>query len=483
MKGPKLPEWISKPVDQVPSRAWPDPLAPFPGRHSAADTGASQLGPAPDASSRPDRGFDIEATSHEGRGLGRAGVIHTAHGDIRTPAFIPVGTKADVKGLVPEMIAGTGAQAVLANAYHLYLQPGSDIVDEAGGFGAFMHWPGPTFTDSGGFQVLSMGAGFKKVLTAEFAGGSMSSEGASALAGNGGQGQVPAEFVRRQREAVKQSKAVVDDDGVVFSSHIDGSKHRFNPEVSLRIQHQLGADIMFAFDELTSLSHPRSYQLESLDRTEAWARRCLVEHKALTEARTHRPYQQLWGVIQGADYQDLRIRAARTLGEMEEDGQSFDGFGIGGALRKDQLGEIVSWATSELPDNKGRHLLGISEPFDLFEAVDAGIDTFDCVNPSRVARNAAIYTPQGRFNLTNARYARDFAPLVEGCGCYTCQNFTRSYVRHLFKAKEILAATLATIHNEWFTVRLVDAIRTALVDGRLGDFREEMLGTFYGRGV
>lgn len=453
---------------------------------------------------RPDRGFEIEASSDEGRGLGRAGIISTSHGPIQTPAFIPVGTKADVKGLVPEMIAGLGAQAVLANAYHLYLQPGADIVDEAGGLGRFMHWDGPTYTDSGGFQVLSMGAGFKKVLTEEFAGSTNLSATANPslhqgkVRRKGKDDSVPSTrpsssstrgdeldpaFLRRQRDAIKASKAVVDEDGVVFSSHINGSKHRFTPEVSIQIQHQLGADIMFAFDELTSLSHPRSYQLESLDRTEAWARRCLREHRKQTEARPHRPYQQLWGVVQGADYQDLRIRAASTLAKMEEEGTTFDGFGIGGALRKDRLGEIVSWATAQLPRDKGRHLLGISEPYDLFEAVAAGIDTFDCVNPSRVARNGAIYTPSGRFNLTNARFARDFTPLVEGCGCYTCTYFTRAYVRHLFKAKEILAATLATIHNEWFTVQLVAAIRQALLDGRLLDFREEMLGTFYGRAV
>lgn len=490
-----MTEWISAPVPVNPSAGWPNPREAFPvfGKREVAGGAAAAVSPSPlpaaspspspspsPVAERSDRGFDVEARSEEGRSLARAGVIHTAHGDIATPAFIPVGTKADVKGIVPEMLLGLGAQAVLANAYHLYLLPGSDIVDEAGGLGEFMNWSGPSYTDSGGFQVLSMGAGFKKVLTAEFAGDSMSKVGGSADAATG---EVPAELLKRQREAVKESKAVVDEDGVVFSSHIDGSKHRFNPEISLRIQHQLGADIMFAFDELTSLSHPRSYQLESLDRTEAWARRCLVEHARQTQARPHRPYQQLWGVVQGADYQDLRVRAARNLAEMEENGTTFDGFGIGGALRKEQLGEIVSWATAELPENKGRHLLGISEPFDLFEAVDAGIDTFDCVNPSRVARNGAIYTPTGRFNITNARFARDFSPLVEGCGCYTCTNYTRAYVRHMFKAKEILASTLATIHNEWFTVRLVDAIRASIAQGRLMDFRAEVLGQFYGRNL
>lgn len=470
-----MAEWIARPLEVTAPQTWPHPMGSFPTRNpSQCVVGSPQRG----STTRTDRGFDVDHASPEGRGLGRAGTIHTAHGDIRTPAFIPVGTKADVKGLVPEMLLGVGAQAVLANAYHLYLLPGSDVVDAAGGLGNFMHWQGPTYTDSGGFQVLSMGAGFKKVLTAEFAGTSM-----SAVDAEGTLGEVPEEVLKRQRQAVKESKAVVDEDGVVFSAHTDGSKHRFNPEISLRIQHQLGADIMFAFDELTSLSHPRSYQVESLDRTEAWARRCLAEHRKQTCERPHRPYQQLWGVVQGADYQDLRVRAAQNLARMDEDGTTFDGFGIGGALRKDRLGEIVSWATAELPQGKGRHLLGISEPYDLFEAVDAGIDTFDCVNPSRVARNGAIYSPTGRFNITNARFARDFSPLVEGCGCYTCTNYTRAYVRHLFKAKEILAATLATIHNEWFTVRLVDAIRQAIIDENLLEFRADMLGRFYGRVV
>ena len=409
----------------------------------------------------PDRGFDIGTQLQSGPGLGRTGVIHTAHGDISTPAFIPVGTKANVKALVPEMVRDLGGQAVLANAYHLYLQPGDDIVDHAGGLGSFMNWPAPTYTDSGGFQVLSLGAGFKKVLSEEFSGGA----------------KVDDPRVRMQ--AVDASRAVVDDDGVIFRSHIDGTSHRFTPEVSMRIQHHLGADIMFAFDELTSILHPRDYQEESLDRTEAWARRCLDEHALLTTKRADKPYQQLWGVVQGAQYEDLRRRAARTLAQMNRDGWAFDGFGVGGALEKENLGTIVSWVCEELPEDKPRHLLGISEPDDFFAAIAAGADTFDCVNPSRVARNAAIYTPDGRFNITNARFARDFTPLVEGCGCYTCTHYTRAYVRHLFKAKEILASTLATIHNEWFTVRLVDAIRSSIHSGTFDEFRSDMLGRFH----
>jgi len=392
--------------------------------------------------------------------LGRTGTIHTAHGTISTPAFIPVGTKANVKALTPEMVRDLGAQAVLANAYHLYLQPGSDIVDEAGGFGQFMNWSGPTYTDSGGFQVLSLGAGFKKVLSQEFS------------------GKADPTDPKVQMQAIKASNAVVDDDGVIFSSHIDGTKHRFNPEVSMGIQHQLGSDIMFAFDELTSLLHPRSYQEESLERTHAWAARCLAEHKRLTDERSHKPYQQLWGVIQGAQWEDLRRSAARTMADMEVDGQRFDGFGVGGALEKENLGTIVSWVCEELGEDRPRHLLGISEPEDLFAGVAAGADTFDCVNPSRVARNAAIYTPDGRFNITNARFKRDFTPLVEGCGCYTCTHYTRAYLHHLFKAKEILSATLATIHNEWFTLRLVDGIRASIEEGCFDEFRSDMLGRY-----
>lgn len=244
------------------------------------------------------------------------------------------------------------------------------------------------------------------------------------------------------------------------------------------IQHQLGADIMFAFDELTSLLHPRDYQIESLERTHAWARRCLAEHRRLTSERAGKPYQQLWGVIQGAQWEDLRREAARTMADMEVGGQHFDGFGVGGALEKENLGTIVSWVCEELGEDRPRHLLGISEPEDLFAGVAAGADTFDCVNPSRVARNAAIYSPDGRFNITNARFKRDFTPLVQGCECYTCTHYTRAYIHHLFKAKEILSSTLATIHNEWFTLRLVDGIRASIEDGCFEEFRSDMLGRY-----
>jgi queuine tRNA-ribosyltransferase len=406
-------------------------------------------------------GFAFEVGARLDGALGRTGVIHTPHGDIRTPAFVAVGTKATVKSVLPESVAELGAQAVLANAYHLYLQPGSDIVDAAGGLGAFMNWPGPTFTDSGGFQVMSLGAGFKKVLAMDTAG----------LADD--------DVIAPGKERL----AHVDDDGVTFRSHLNGDLLRFTPEVSMRIQHELGADIMFAFDELTTLMNTRGYQESSVERTHAWAQRCLAEHARLTAERVGKPYQALFGVVQGAQYEDLRRQASRGLASLEVAGRGFDGYGIGGALEKENLGTIVGWVSSELPEDKPRHLLGISEPDDFFAAVEAGADTFDCVMPSRVARNAAIYTASGRYNVNTAASRRDFRPLEEGCDCYTCAHYTRAYLHHLFKAKEMLAATLATIHNERFTVRLVDDIRASIEAGRFAEFRTEFLGRYMaGRG-
>jgi queuine tRNA-ribosyltransferase len=400
--------------------------------------------------------FEVEAEL-DGR-AGRVGVIHTPHGDIHTPAFIAVGTQATVKAVLPETMKELGAQAILANAYHLYLQPGPDVVDEAGGLGTFMNWSGPTFTDSGGFQVLSLGVGFKKVL-------SMDAD------------RVQADDVIAEG---KERLAHVDDDGVTFRSHLDGSTHRFTPEVSIGIQHQLGADIIFAFDELTTLMNTRGYQESSVQRTHDWAVRCLAEHRRLSAERADKPAQALFGVVQGAQYEDLRRQATRGLVSIvDEEGRGFDGYGIGGALEKQNLATIVGWVIEELPDDKPRHLLGISEPDDLFAAIAAGADTFDCVSPSRVARNAAVYSADGRYNITGARYKRDFTPIDGECDCYTCANYTRAYIRHLFKAKELLASTLCTIHNERFVIRLVDQIRAAIVAGEFDELRAHVLGRYY----
>lgn len=400
-------------------------------------------------------GFEVGHSLPGGRG--RTGTITTPHGTIATPAFVVVGTKATVKTVLPETVAELGAQAVLANAYHLYLQPGADVVEAGGGLGRFMNWSGPTYTDSGGFQVMSLGVGFKKVLAMDPAG--LASDDVVATG--------------------KNRLARVDDDGVTFTSHLDGRPHRFTPEVSMGVQHQLGADVTFAFDELTTLLNTRAYQERSVERTQAWAVRCLAEHHRLTGARPDRPYQALFGVVQGAQYEDLRRRAARGLAELGVDGHGFDGFGIGGALEKQSLGTITGWVSSELPEDKPRHMLGISEPDDLFACVENGADTFDCVSPSRVARNAAVYSRAGRYNVNTASSRRCFEPIDAGCDCYTCTHYTRAYLHHLFKAKEMLAATLCTIHNERFVVALVDRIRASIADGSYADLRADTLARYY----
>ena len=405
------------------------------------------------------QGFGFEVKHQLPNRLGRTGVITTSHGEIKTPAFIPVGTKATLKSVLPEALSNLGAQAVLANAYHLYLQPGADVVDEAGGVAKFMNWPGPTFTDSGGFQVLSLGVGFKKVIAMD----ENNFESDEVIADD------------------KQRLAHVDDDGVTFKSHLDGSMHRFTPEVSMQVQHQLGADIIFSFDECTTLHNTRSYQEKALERTRLWAIRCLQEHERLTIERKNKPYQALFGVLQGAQYEDLRRKAARDLSQMNVSGRSFDGFGIGGALDKTTLGEILRWVNEELPIDKPRHFLGIGEPDDLFIGVENGADTFDCVAPSRQARTSSVFTKDGRVNISNAPHKKEFFPIEPDCTCYTCKNYTRAYLCHLFRAKEMVAATLATIHNQHFIVGLVEKMRKTIENGSFFEFKAEFMHRYYGK--
>ena len=382
------------------------------------------------------------------QGLARTGLISTPHGQIETPAFIPVGTQATLKSLTPEQLKSAGAQAVLANAYHLYLRPGADVVEGSEGLGKFMNWDFPTFTDSGGFQVMSLGTGFKKVID---------------MTGDG-EKNVPK----------KDRLAWIDDEGVTFKSHIDGSLHRFDPEISMKIQHQLGADIIFAFDELTTLYDSKQYQEESLERrTHPWAIQSLAAHKRLTDEHPNKPYQALFGVVQGAQYEDLRRHSAKFLAELD-----FDGYGLGGALTKDSLGEIVRWMAEELPEEKPRHMLGISEPSDIFDCIENGSDTFDCVSPARVGRNGALYLPTGRINITNQRYKFDFGALDPECKCYTCQNYSRAYLCHLFKTGELLSNTLGTIHNQHFIIKLVDDIRASINDQTFEHFKKKWLSRF-----
>lgn len=394
------------------------------------------------------KGFSFKIDEELGKGtLARTGVLKTPHGKIKTPAFIVVGTKATVKAMTPEMVADVHGQAVLANAYHLYLQPGHRVVEEAGGLGKFMNWDGPTFTDSGGFQVLSLGSGFKKVIDMK--------------------GEVPL-------AEPSERLALIDDDGVTFYSHLDGKKLRFTPELSMQIQHAVGADIMFTFDELTSLLDPYDYQVSSIARTQAWADRCVAELDRLRRKHPKRPYQALFAVIQGAQHEDLRRLTSRDLGS-----QPFDGFGIGGAIDKDRLGEIVRWVNEELPIDKPKHMLGISEPDDIFTAIENGVDTFDCVSPTRVGRNGAFYTYEGRVNIQGAKYKTDFTPLIKDCKCYTCRNYTRAYIRHLINAREILGMTLLSLHNEHFIIKLVDDIRDSIDDGSFFKLKTSWLKKYY----
>ncbi len=391
--------------------------------------------------------------------LARTGTIHTPHGIIKTPAFIPVGTKATLKALTTEQLQATGAQAVLVNAYHLYLQPGHKLIDQAGGIHQFMNWSGPTFSDSGGFQVMSMGIGFKKVIDMKVG--------------------------AKEVSPSKGRLAWIDNDGVTFKSHLDGLKHRFTPELAMQIQYNLAADIVFAFDELTTLHHSREYQEESLEkRTHPWAERSLAEHQRLTAIKmrkgrtlaqaSNRPYQALFGVVQGAQYEDLRRYSAKFMANLD-----FDGFGLGGAFIKDQLGETIKWINQELPENKPRHLLGISEPNDIFIAIENGVDTFDCVSPARVGRNGALYSADGRINITNRKYNNDFSPIDKKCDCYTCQNYSRAYLNHLFRSKELLAFTLGTIHNERFIIRLVNDIRKSIKNNTFFTFKHDWLSSYY----
>lgn len=394
--------------------------------------------------------FGFEINARLDGALGRAGTLMTPHGTVQTPAFIPVGTQAALKALTPEQLSATGAQAALVNAYHLYLRPGPQIIDNAGGINKFMNWLGPTFSDSGGFQVMSLGAGFKKVIDMDGT-------------------------TLEKPLGKKERLAWISDDGVKFKSHLDGSMHFFTPELSMQIQHQIGADITFAFDELTTLHDDYDYQVESLARrTHPWAERSLAEHQRLNTERLHCPPQALFGVVQGAAYEDLRRQSASFLGQRD-----FDGYGLGGALKKNQIGEIVRWMSEELPEDKPRHMLGISEPDDIFACIENGADTFDCVSPSRVARNGALYTRFGRKNVTTLANKTKFEPFDNNCDCYTCANYSAAYLHHLFKAGEMLASTLATIHNQRFIVRLVDDIRGSIVDGSFASFKQQFLADYY----
>ncbi len=417
--------------------------------------------------------------------LGRAGVLTTPHGVIETPSFVVVGTKGTVKSLTPEQLKELGTPVVLANTYHLYLQPGDDLIREAGGLHKFMNWDGPMMTDSGGFQVFSLGVAYGKELSKVVS-------------------VTDPSLLITERSVVEDGVprlATIGNDGVSFRSHIDGSLHYITPEKSIEIQHNLGADIIFAFDECTSPTENDVYQDEALSRTHAWAKRSLIEHKKREEEKEEttsailferssdeggqgaRPSQKeqqnssrntlpqaLFGIVQGGRSEELRKKSARIIGEMD-----FDGFGIGGSFAKEDMSKAVKWVNEELPDDKPRHLLGIGEPEDLFSGVENGVDLFDCVGPTRIARNGTLFTKNGKINIMNAKFINDFGSIDTDCKCNTCLNYTRSYLSHLFRAKEMLGATLASVHNVYFITNLVRQIRQSILDDKFSEFKEEFL--------
>ena len=401
----------------------------------------------------------------EGPGLARAGVLSTPHGDILTPAFVAVGTKADVKGIKVSEFDALGIQTIIANTYHLYLSPGPELIARAGGIHKFMGFDGPIMTDSGGFQVFSLGEGVGKKIS-KF----LNKE------------EVPREAgvsLYDEDLATSHGKlAIIDEEGVSFTSHVDGTLHRFTPERSIEIQHGLGADIIYAFDECTSPAADWDYQKEAMERTHRWADRSLKAHRQMSGKV--RPSQKgltfvpgIYGIVQGGRFEDLRIQSAKTLAGMD-----FDGYGIGGSFSKQDILGILDKVNKELPREKPRHLLGIGEPEDMFIGVAAGIDTFDCVLPTRNGRNGGVYTTRGKIQIPSAEFKEDLRPLDEGCGCPVCLNHTRAYVRHLFATKEMLGGILASMHNIYFLTNVVKNIRQSILDGMFEEFKNDFLNKY-----
>lgn len=347
----------------------------------------------------------------------RLGKIITPHGEIETPVFMPVGTRATVKTMTPEEVKDLGAKIILSNTYHLYLKPGHDLVKEAGGLHRFMNWHGPILTDSGGFQVFSLGE------------------------------------LRKIKE-----------EGVEFRSHIDGSKHFISPETSIDIQNALGSDIMMCFDECVPYPADYEYAKQSMERTTRWAKRCKEHHKDWST-------QALFGIVQGGMYRDLREQSAKDLVEMDFSGYAVGGLSVGEPM--DMMCEVLDYTTPLLPKDKPRYLMGVGSPDYLFEAVIRGIDMADCVLPTRIARNGTAMTSHGKVVIRNGRYSRDFSPLDPECDCYTCRNYSRAYIRHLFNVDEILALRLTTIHNLYFLIKLMERIREAIKEDRLLEFKDE----------
>ena len=378
--------------------------------------------------------FDLLKTDDRTRA--RRGIVHTPHGDIQTPIFMPVGTAATVKAMRPEQVEEMGAQIILSNTYHLYLRPGHEIVKEAGGLHTFMNWNKPILTDSGGFQVFSLG---------------------------------------------KMRK--ITEEGVKFQSHIDGSRHMLSPEKSIEVQHALGSDIMMAFDECAPYPAERDYVKRSFERTTRWLERCKAYHEEYCEQNGGESQvlgegvnQSLFGIMQGGVYKDMRRESAAQIVDMDLPGYSIGGLSVGEP--KEMMYDVMDDCVELLPKNKPRYLMGVGSPDCLFEGVERGIDMFDCVLPTRIARHGMAMTSQGRVNIKNKKYERDFTPLDPNCDCYVCRNYSRAYLRHLFKCDEILSAMLMTTHNLHFLIKTMENIRQAIDEDRFSEYKKEFFDAY-----
>lgn len=356
----------------------------------------------------------------------RLGILHTPHGPVETPVFMPVGTQATVKAMSPRELEEIGARIVLSNTYHLYLRPGHDLIKEAGGLHSFMSWNGPILTDSGGFQVFSLGD-LRKIT----------------------------------------------EEGVEFRSHIDGSKHLFTPEKVMEIEMALGPDIAMAFDECVEYPTTYEYAKGSMERTSRWAERCLKAH--------HKEDQALFGIVQGSMFRDLREQSARDLVQMDFPGYAIGGLSVG--EEKPLMYEVLDYTVPLLPDNKPRYLMGVGSPDCLIEGTLRGVDMFDCVLPTRIARNGTVFTKMGKLVIRNAKYKTDFSPLDPHCDCYTCRTFTRAYIRHLFNVDEILGLRLTSIHNLFYLINLMKEVRLAIAEDALLEFRDEFYSNYHNNGL
>lgn len=385
----------------------------------------------------------FEITHKDKNSRARTGLIQTDHGIIETPDFMPVGTQATVKTLSTEDLNNIGAQVILSNTYHLHLRPTEDLIAKFGGLHKFMNWDKPILTDSGGFQVFSLG------------------------------------LQKEAKDETSNEKLVkIDDEGVTFKSHLDGSTHRFTPEEAIRIQHKIGADIIMAFDECTPDDADIDYTKKAMKRTHEWAERCISEHKKNTEYHGYKQF--LFGIIQGANHEELRKESAQIISAMDFDGIAIGGESIG--YNMEATKNILDWVGDIIPEDKPHYTMGVGfNPSDLFEVVERGVDMFDCVAPTRVARNGRLFVhkeinPKMYINIKNTEFKQDEKPIDPKCGCFTCQNHSRAYLHHLFKADEILGLRLASVHNLYFLLELMRKIRKAIKEDRFLELKKSILG-------